>query len=472
MNMNQQSSALPRVGEPDQNFEMEGTMFPLGPVPWADEIDSEEEDKVEEETNGSIVEPNEETTATGDGETTANANPETSIDENGETTTNGERCASIKEQDHSAMLAKDRAGEAGPSFLYSVTVSVVYEEGLVSSQEVPAFLDAINVPIALALSGCQDQRKLQSQSDITTVEYSEVEEWREFTTSQLNDGCSSATETEGLACGNYRSRAIIFLVDGDKTSALQEEFRDRTNQALLTHQALVTENPGIASMKINSIAPVGVAPDVVDLQPDGLSAEATAEAAAATATIFPLSNREMAIVGSVAAGIGGICIGLLCMVYCRRSSRCINYNKHSRFDDGIDVASEDPDEWSPHKAMPSPHNKETVSTFPRFQNLEASRDFPEEEELERSNRVHSLLNNENKKPTSLEPRRAAALDNMRTAPTVSWSFDDGFTEDGTDEVAAKQGQYLWFQELMPRSPQRMSLFDAERPCFCSDTVAL
>ena len=342
----------------------------------------------------------------------------------------------------------------------------------------------------------------------TVVEYAEVERWRDFTSPEVGDGCAGLAQDEGLACENYRSRVIMFLVDGQKTSKLQNEFREKVDQALQTHQGLVTDIPGIASMQINSISPIGAA----------LDDDTTIIASSTTGggrSVNPLSDRDIIIAGSVAAGLGGLFMGLLCLMYVSRSSRC-NYNKHSRFNGDEEDFS---DEWSPPKVMPRgsnqyPYGKETVSRFPSFERFEARSDFPEEEELQRNlslthrgdsyrklNRAHSLLDTNKDLGMSVEMRRASTLQKMRTNPTVTWSFDDGYdeSEDGTREAVAAQSPYLccndtrpcssatceicenrrasglereqqlWFRELMPASSQR---FDPPNPCVCSDTVQL
>ncbi len=474
IDINPEATAVPWADEQPQ---MEETVSPQEPLPWEDELNEDVEEI-------------------------------------------GEFCNAVQNQNHTAILAKEQAGEAGPSFLYSITVSVVHDEALVNSQNVPAYLNALNIPISLSLADCpesstrrrltksgKDHRILQSS---TIVEYSEVERWRDFTSSETSDGCAALALDEGLACGNYRSRVILFLVDGRKTSKLQDDFRTKVDEAIQTHQAMVTDVPGISLMQINSIAPIGVALD------DGDTTIIASSTSGSSKSVNPLSDRDIIIAGSVAAGLGGLFMGLLCLMYWSRSSRCNNcYNKHSRFNDG-DEFSDEPDELSPPKIVSNqyPYGKETVSRFPSFERFEARTDFPEEE-LQRNlslshrgdsyrklNRVNSLIDSPNKNQAmSVEMRRASTLQKMRTDPTMTWSFDDEYdkSEDGTDEVVAEQSpylccndnrpcssatceicenrrasgierdEYLWFRELIAERPQR---FDPTNPCVCSDTVQL
>ena len=455
----------------DEEPQMEETVAPQEPMPWEDEINQETE----------------------------------------------EFCTAVRNKNHTAILAKEQAGEAGPSFLYSITVSVVHEEALVKSQEVPVYLDALNVPISLSLANCEDRRRLTKsgkehrilQSNI--VEYSEVERWRDFTSPEVSDGCATLAQEEGLACGNYRSRVILFLVEGQKTSQLQDDFLTKVEEAIQTHQALVTDIPGISSMQINSIAPSGVALDDEDTT---IIASSTS---GSNKSVNPLSDRDIIIAGSVAAGLGGVFMGLLILMYVSKSSRCNNCSKeHSRFDEG-DEFSDEPDESSPTKVISNryPYSKETVSRFPSFERFEARTDLTEEEELQRNlslthrgdsyrklNRFHSLVDNPNdNQGMSVAMRRASTLQKMRTDPTATWSFDDGYdqSEDGTNEVVAEQSPYLccsdkipcssatyqicenrrasgiesdeyrWFRELIQDRPQR---YDPTNPCVCSDTVEL
>lgn len=486
------STTVPWADEQDVEPQTEETVSPLEPMPWEDENEQDVEVDVE----------------IGDSST-------------GTTNGSGEFCGAIQNKNHTAILAKEQAGEAGPSFLYSITVSVVYEEALVNSQDVPGYLNALNIPISVTVSDCQESstrrrltksekehRILQSN---TVVEYSEVERWGDFTAPEVGDGCAGLAQDEGLACGNYRSRIIMFLVDGRKTSKLQDDFREKVDQALQTHQGLVTDIPGITSMQINSVSPIGIALD------DDATIIASSNSGG-NQSVNPLSDRDIIIAGSVAAGLGGLFMGLLCLMYVSRSSRC-NYNKHSRFNEDDEDFSDEPDEWSPPKVMPRgfyqyPYGKETVSRFPSFERFEARNDFTGEEELQRNlslthrgdsyrklNRVNSLLDANKDLGMSVEMRRASTLQKMRTDPTVTWSFDDGYdeSEDGTREAVAAQSpylccndnrpcssatceicenrrasgierdEYLWLRELMPASPQP---FDPPNPCVCSDTIQL
>jgi hypothetical protein len=67
------------------------------------------------------------------------------------------------------------------------------------------------------------------------------------------------------------------------------------------------------------------------LNPGGVNEANEGNNQSTTSGFFALSTNTKIIVGSVGACIGGLCFGMLCLLFVRRRSP--NHNKHSRFDD-------------------------------------------------------------------------------------------------------------------------------------------
>jgi len=220
----------------------------------------------------------------------------------------------------------------------------------------------MNVPVALWVAGCEDQateysssivsqskkmmmrrrrrRQLQqqqkdedeaiiteSQLGGTTVEYSEVESWKE----ESGSACDSATAD--ISCGTFSSRVIVFLLDrGGNNNIPEEIIQNRIYVALDKFKYLVTGNPGVFFMEIdkNNIELVLIGDDGDGVEDGGSSPDGINDAPSNE----KISSNTGAIVGSIAAGLAGLLLGMICIVWLRHSDDNV---RHSRFDD----ASED-----------------------------------------------------------------------------------------------------------------------------------
>jgi len=480
VNAIQQSATVPPKNPPP-------TPNPL--TPWLDELDPDFEIEITPVDNNSNSNSN---------------NNNNNIDEEYEQPPSpffGDYCDHIQDQNHTAMLNKQESGLAGPTYLYIVEVFVVHDETLLK-EDVPEYLDALNVPVALSVSGCSKQghRKLESNTTdaaAVVVEYAEIESWK--TSTETTIACEPSPPTEGLVCSVYRSRLIVFLVDNGNKSAEErrDEFETLAQSALDEQtQGFITNNPGIFAFSVHSIDALTLAANNNNNAGDGVAVSANS---ARNSNSSPwLSEKEKVVVGSVAACIGGLLIGMICMVRWRKSSRCQNAKHMQMNDNDDDDASQQTEEWSPPKSLNTsgPYSPSEI-----------------QEDLERTyamthrgdsflNRENSLLDDPNAR-RSVEPRRGVTLqDRRRLHP----SFDDEYHYDDRDYVmdyndeppfcnsncsaerpcsaatcricenfrtsGIDRGEYLWLKELIPESPVRVPSFDPDRPCLCSDTVQL
>ncbi len=448
-------------------------------------------------------------------------------------------CTNIRNQNHKAILNKQEEGLAGPTYLYSIQVFVVYDETLVTKEEVPESLDNLNVPVAMSVSSCEKNSKRQlqeeqqsnnnssssssSHSTSTTpdlppaeVEYAEVESWRP--SSETTVGCAPSPQIEGLVCNVFRSRAIVFLVDNQNATSAQrqEEFQQKTQAALDAETARVTKNPGILAFDVHSIESVALANNNHDNTNNNSNNNIIGAQSSNANASFPwLSEKEQLVVGSVAAGIGGLLIGMICMVRLRRSSRCAS-NKHLKMndnnnnngnndDDDGSLASTD-EEWSPPRIFtPSEIEEDLAHTFDAMAHRGDSLYLP--------NRDNSLLDDSKARLAMGPKRRGTTIHDRRRAR--GWEDEFGISNnanhDNTNyhycdyESPQRQSyientrccseerpcsaatcvlcenvrtsgigkdEYLWLKELLPASPERVPSYDPNRPCLCSDTVQL
>jgi len=431
-------------------------------------------------------------------------------------------CTNIRNQNHKAMLDKQEEGLAGPTYLYSVNVFVVYDETLLTKEEVPESLDILNVPVAMSVSGCestskrqlQQQQQEQEQSNsnnndnnnsTTTsyepaeVEYAEVESWRPSSETTL--GCAPSPQIEGLVCNVFRSRVIVFLVDNKNATfeQRQEEYQTKIQLAFDAEKTRVTKNPGILALDIHTIENVALANANNDNSNSNNNNIIGAQSSNAnnSSSWWRLSEKETLVVGSVAAGIGGLLIGMICMVRWRRSSRCAN-NQHLKMknDEDDDDDSFD-EEWSPPRTYtPSEIEQDLAETYVMKHRGDSM--------LLQLNRDNSLLDDPNAR-RGMGPKRGVTIRDRRTAQGWEDEFGNANNIDEYQDSPQRQSyfesapccseerpcsaatctlcenlrtsgigndEYLWLKELLPASPERVPSYDPNRPCLCSDTVEL
>lgn len=274
-------------------------------------------------------------------------------------------CQNIRDQNHDSVLAQQAAGTTGPSFLFSVPLSILHVSDLAPSDRVIEYLGALGIPVALAVAGCPEARRrslqLQQQDDDVNnvvVEYSELETWQQIDASSPGEGpttCSlrEGDSTDGLSCGVFRSRVIVFLQDDGSGSIprradVEELLLGRITAAVWENGDLVTSNPGIQSLAVGDIEPLYIAQNGGS-DGDGVgasSAESSNSAAAAGRGIL-LSKNATTIIGSVSACFGGLFIGMIFIVWWKNTSpyastSSASFYKHKELEDDDAWIDEDP----------------------------------------------------------------------------------------------------------------------------------
>ena len=292
-------------------------------------------------------------------------------------------CKNIEDQNSERIINDDN--EIADSSLFSILVSVQYDELQVTTEELTNYLALMNIPVSLWVAGCENQamdysndiiitsqrskrnkktirqrqrriededEESQQQMILGTISYSEVESWK------LRSSCDAATPD--ISCDKFSSRAIIFELDDDDGSIPEEIIRNRIYAALDRFKYLVTDQIGVFFMEINpndTIMEVGGSNSDND---DGPSPDGINDGTTNNDKNIISSNDTVVIVGSLAAGLASLLLGMVCIVWCRRRSDDVIY-KHSRFDD----ASEDyyqPDIYNHNNDYIIDHHDSIVST--------------------------------------------------------------------------------------------------------------
>jgi len=200
------------------------------------------------------------------------------------------------------------------STIFSMSVAVQF--AFISTGVVISYLDALNVPVALWVAGCeadameyltsQSKRDLQDEGTLGTVEYSQVEPW-------VLDG-SCVPGGEDITCQIFGSR-INTYVDGTIAAA---DLRSRITRAVDMFSTLVTDQMGVLAMRVEDI----------ELEEDGID----------TGIIGgdesdPDGGKETRVViGSVAAGLAMFFITILCVLIMQRRPDAAVLSR-SRFED-------------------------------------------------------------------------------------------------------------------------------------------
>jgi len=291
-------------------------------------------------------------------------------------------CQNIRDQNHASILAQQETGTTGPSFLFSVPVSVLHDEELAPYDLVLYYLDLLNAPVALAVSGCPTapggaRRRVaiardpsrSLQQDIV-VQYVELESWQQIDSApgDSEDSTCSPSEGEELSCGIFRSRLIVFLPRDDSAGGLRRgDVEDllvgRIDAALRENRNVVTRYPGVRSLEVGSIEPLYIAQDGdEDDEVGASSAESSSTLASSNSRGILLSKHATAIIGSVSACLGGLFLGVIFIVWWRKADQrpydSVHYKHTELIDDGgnNDVWVDDDDRWPSKHAPDLPAN--------------------------------------------------------------------------------------------------------------------